>query len=89
LTAETGVTLPRTSQRNNDYFVWTGGFEYTFTGTLDSVMNFGVVGEWMFDKREPLLPKIMISLVLQLAVNDATNTEALLGWVQDLDTSAQ
>jgi hypothetical protein len=32
--------------------VWTRGFEYTFTEILDSVMNFGVVGEWMFDKRE-------------------------------------
>ena len=85
-------SLYRTGQGNEDYFAWTGGFEYTFTGILDSSMDFGVIGEWMYDTREERATNAFendIATGLRLAVNDAASTEALFGWVQDLDTSAR
>ncbi len=85
-------SLYRTGQGNDDYFAWTGGFEYTFTGILDSSMDFGVIGEWMYDTREERATNAFendIATGLRLAVNDAASTEALFGWVQDLDTSAR
>jgi hypothetical protein len=85
-------SLYRTGQGNEDYFAWTGGFEYTLTGILDSSMDFGVIGEWMYDTREERATTAFendIATGLRLAVNDAASTEVLLGWVQDLDTSAR
>jgi hypothetical protein len=85
-------SLYRTGQGNEDYFAWTGGFEYTFTGIFDSSMDFGVIGEWMYDTREERATNAFendIATGLRLAVNDAASTEALFGWVQDLDTSAR
>jgi hypothetical protein len=72
-------SLYRTGQGNDDYFAWTGGFEYTFTGIFDSSMDFGVIGEWMFDTREERATTAFehdIATGLRLAVNDAASTEA-------------
>jgi hypothetical protein len=85
-------SLYRTGQGNDDYFAWTGGFEYTFVGVLESGMDLGLIGEWMFDTREEEATTAFendIATGIRLAVNDASSTEALLGWVQDLDTSAR
>ena len=85
-------SLYRTGQGNEDYFVWTGGFEYTFTRIFDSEMDFGLVGEWIYDTREERATNAFendIATGLRLAFNDAASTEALFGWVQDLDTSAR
>ncbi|UCD12033.1 MAG: hypothetical protein JSU88_02815, partial [Nitrospinaceae bacterium] len=35
-------TLYRAGQGNDEYFAWTGGFEYTFTGIFDTSMDLGV-----------------------------------------------
>jgi len=59
---------------------------------LGSNMDFGMIGEWMFDTREDEASTAFendIATGLRLAVNDAASTEALLGWMQDLDTSAR
>ncbi|MBL4664689.1 MAG: hypothetical protein JKY23_01830 [Nitrospinaceae bacterium] len=85
-------SLYRTGQGNENYFAWTGGFEYTFTRIFNSAIDFGVIGEWMFDTREERATTAFendIATGLRLAINDAASTEALLGWVQDLDTSAR
>ena len=85
-------SIYRTGQGNDDYFAWVGGFEYTFVGMLGSNMDFGMIGEWMFDTREDEASTAFendIATGLRFAVNDAASTEALLGWVQDLDTSAR
>lgn len=85
-------SLYRTGQGNDDFFAWTGGFEYTFVGAFDSDMDLGIIGEWMFDTREQEATNAFendIVTGLRLAVNDAASTEALFGWVQDLDTSAR
>ncbi len=85
-------SLYRTGQGNDDYFAWAGGFEYTFVGVLGSNMDLGAIGEWMFDTREEEATTAFendIATGLRLALNDAASTEALLGWVQDLNSSAR
>lgn len=84
--------LYRAGQGNEDYFSWTGGFEYTFTRFLDTVMDLGVVVEGIFDERgddatTPL--ENDIALALRLTVNDPASTEALFGWVQDVTGNAR
>ena len=87
-----GEALYRTGQGNDDYFAWTGGFEYTFTRVWRSQMDLGIIGEWMFDTRENDANTAFENDLgggLRLALNDAASTEALFGWVQDLNSSAR
>ncbi len=85
-------SLYRTGQGNEDYFAWAGGFEYTSVGVLESNMDLGFVGEWLYDDREDDADTAFendIAGGLRLTVNDAASSEVLLGWVQDVDTSAR
>ena len=85
-------SLYRTGQGNEDYFAWAGGFEYTSVGVFESSMDLGLVGEWLYDDREDDADTAFendIAGGLRLTVNDAASSEALLGWVQDVDTSAR
>ncbi len=87
-----GEALYRAGQGNDDYFAWTGGFEYTFTRILDSQMDLGMIGEWMFDTREDDAPTAFendLAGGIRLALNDSASTEALFGWVQDLNSQAR
>jgi len=55
-------------------------------------MDLGFVGEWLYDDREDDADTAFendIAGGLRLTVNDAASSEALLGWVQDVDTSAR
>jgi hypothetical protein len=84
--------LYRAGQGNEDYFSWTGGFEYTFTRFLETAMDLGVVMEGIFDQRgddatTPL--ENDIALALRLAVNDPESSEALVGFVQDVTGNAR
>ena len=84
--------LYRAGQGNEDYFSWTGGFEYTFTRFLDSAMDLGVVVEGIFDERGDNATTPLendIALALRLTVNDPASTEALFGWVQDVTGNAR
>jgi len=76
----------------NDYAAFTGGFEYTFTGILDSRMDLGVISEYLFDERKDfaLTPfENDVSFGLRLAVNDAASSEVLFGMIQDIDTDGR
>ena len=87
-----GEALYRTGQGNDDYFAWTGGFEYPFTRVWNSQMDLGVIGEWMFDTREDEATTAFendLAGGIRLALNDSASTEALFGWVQDLNSSAR
>jgi len=84
--------LYRAGQADDDYFAWTGGLEYTFTGILDTAMDLGVVLEGFYDDRGRRATNPFehdIALGLRLAVNDAASTEALFGWVQDVTGSSR
>lgn len=87
-----GEALYRTGQGNDDYFSWTGGFEYTFTRLWDSQMDLGVIGEWMFDTREDEATTAFendLAGGLRLAINNSASTELLFGWVQDIGSPAR
>ncbi len=85
-------SLYRSGQGNENYFAWAGGFEYTLVGVLESSMDLGFVGEWLYDDRKDDATTAFendIASVLRLAVNDAASSEALLGWIQDVETKAR
>ncbi|MBT7272890.1 MAG: hypothetical protein HN885_07820 [Nitrospina sp.] len=85
-------SLYRSGQGNENYFAWAGGFEYTLVGVLDSSMDLGFVGEWLYDDRKDDATTPFendIASGLRLAVNDAASSEALLGWIQDVETKAR
>ncbi len=87
-----GEALYRRGQ-GEDYFAWTGGFEYTFTRVWNSQIDLGVIGEWMYDTREEEDATTAFENDLaggiRLALNDSASTEALFGWVQDLSSPAR
>ena len=68
----------------------TGGFEYTFVGVMESVIDVGVLSEYSWDERgDPILSQFQndIMLGVRLGFNDAQSSELLAGFVQDLDYS--
>jgi len=70
------------------YWAATGGFEYTFIGIADSLMDLGIITEYVYDDRgEEAATSFENDLVLglRLAVNDAAGTEFLAGLSFDLD----
>lgn len=87
-----GEALYRTGQGNDDYFAWTGGFEYTFTQVWNSQMDLGIIGEWMYDTRKDQATTAFendLAGGIRLALNDAASTEVLFGWVQDIGSQAR
>jgi len=87
-----GEALYRAGLGNENYYAWTGGFEYTFTRFLDSQMDLGVIGEWMYDTRQDQATNAFendFAGGLRLAFNNAASTEALFGWIQDIDSEAR
>ena len=86
-----GESLYRSGQGNDDYFAWTGGFEYTFSRIWNSQMNLGLIGEWMFDTRGDNSSTPFendLAGGLRLSLNDAASTEALFSWTQDINSEA-
>lgn len=82
----------RRSGQGDAFFAWTGGFEYTFTGILESRMDLGILSEWIFDDRGDKATFAFendLAFGLRLAVNDPASTEALFGWVQDIGSNAR
>ncbi|GJL77160.1 MAG: hypothetical protein NPINA01_01490 [Nitrospinaceae bacterium] len=84
--------LYRAGQGNEDYFSWTGGFEYTFTRIYETSMDLGALVEVIFDERGNQATTPLendIALALRLTVNDPESTEVLLGFVQDMTDNAR
>jgi hypothetical protein len=87
-----GEALYRAGQGNENYYAWTGGFEYTFTRIWNSQMDLGVLGEWMYDTRQEKATNAFQNDLgggLRLAFNNSASTETLFGWVQDIESSAR
>jgi hypothetical protein len=73
------------------YSAATGGFEYTFFGLGDSLMDLGLIAEFAYDDRgdEATTPfENDLFLGLRLEVNDAAGSELLVGLSYDLDDSS-
>lgn len=81
----------RTGQ-SRSYAATTFGFEYTFTGILDSMMDLGLIGEYVYDDRDDgWLPTIYENDImggLRLVVNDMDDSTILLGGIRDLHSGS-
>ncbi len=74
-----------------------GGFEYTYTGVLDSQADVGVIGEYLFDDRGEEIEALVngqtsfspfqndVLVGTRLTLNDAQSTQVLAGVITDLE----
>jgi hypothetical protein len=82
-------TLYRTGQ-GDGFFACVGGFEYTFINMASSGIDLGLIGEWAYDDRDnPYKTGFDNDLMAgaRMAFNDAASTEALMGIIQDLNST--
>ena len=82
----------RRSGQGDSFFAATGGFEYTFYGVFDSVMDVGVIGEYIYDGRPaaqatPFDDDLVAGL--RLALNDVQSTELLVSAIVDRSSGAR
>jgi hypothetical protein len=82
----------RRSGQGPTFFASTAGFEYTFFGLFETSTDLGLLMEYLYDDRPrdieaPFEDDIFAGV--RLTFNDVQSTEALLGCVFDLDSSAR
>jgi hypothetical protein len=86
-----GEAYYRTGQ-SRAYAATTFGFEYTFTGIADTMMDMGLIGEYVYDDRDNgWLPTIYENDIMggvRLAVNDMADSTILLGVIRDLNSGS-
>lgn len=86
-----GESYYRTGQ-SRSYAAVTFGFEYTLIGIADSMMDLGLIGEYVFDDRDDgWLPTIYENDImggLRLVLNDMDDTTFLLGLIRDIHTGS-
>ena len=86
-----GEAYYRTGQ-SRSYAATTFGFEYTFSAIADSLMDLGLIGEYVYDDRDDgWLPTIYDNDImggLRLAVNDMDDSKILLGVIRDIDSGS-
>jgi len=69
-----------------------GGFEYTFTGILETAIDLGLLAEYHYDDRDQSASTIFnndIGLGARLAFNDVQSTTALIGLLVDRDNGGK
>jgi len=72
-----------------NFLALTAGFEYTFVGVMDSSADLGLVMEYLYDDRDELATSPFENDLMtgfRYTLNDAQSTEALLGFIMDLDS---
>jgi len=80
------------SGQGESFYSATGGFEYTFINVLETGLDLGIVGEWIYDDRGENAVVIFDNdgvLGLRLSLNDAASTEFLAGLIQDASSSSR
>ncbi len=86
-----GEAYYRTGQ-SRSYAATTFGFEYTFSAIADSLMDLGLIGEYVYDDRDDgWLPTINDNDIMggvRLAVNDMDDSKILLGVIRDIDSGS-
>ncbi len=86
-----GEAYYRTGQ-SRSYAATTLGFEYTLVGIADTMMDLGLIGEYVYDDRhDGWLPTIYENDImggLRLAVNDMDDTNILLGAIRDIHSGS-
>jgi hypothetical protein len=75
--------------QSRSYAATTFGFEYTLIGLAETIMDLGLIGEYVYDDRDDgWLPTIYENDImggLRLAVNDMDDSNILLGVIRDID----
>jgi hypothetical protein len=85
-------TIYRTGLCSDDYIAADTGFEYTFYGIFGSSIDMGVLSEYLYDDRGDAATTPYendLATAFRLAFNDLNGTEALIGFIQDTNTSAR
>jgi hypothetical protein len=82
----------RRSGQGPTFVASTAGFEYTFFGVFETATDLGLIMEYLYDDRPrdvqaPFEDDVFTGI--RLTLNDVQNTEALLGCVVDMDSSAR
>jgi len=80
------------SGQGETFNAFTGGFEYTFVGVMDSVADFGVIAEYLYDDRGTDATTGFDNDVFiggRLAMNDVASSEVLFGVVADVNKSTR
>jgi hypothetical protein len=83
--------LYRTGQ-GDDFFAGVGGFEYSFVNIAQTGMDLGLIIEWAYDERgQEATTEFQNDAIigLRLALNDAASSELLIGFSQDLESTAR
>ena len=84
-------SIYRTSDAQ-DFFAFTGGFEYTFGNIKSSGIDLGILVEYLYDDRSELaLTGLQNDLFFgsRIAFNDVQSTEILIGGIADLEKSSK
>ena len=79
------------SGMGDSFWATIGGFEISFPAVMDSNMDLGIIGEYIYDQRgeeSPLVFQNDLMFGLRLALNDMASSELLLGISRDLDHRA-
>lgn len=76
---------------NDSFFATVGGFEYTYYGVFDSLIDIGVIFEYLYDDRDMLLSPVTnldddIALGLRAGFNDTQDTHILAVLLVDRNT---
>ena len=78
--------------QSRSYAATTFGFEYTLVGIGDTLMDLGLIGEYVYDDRDDgWLPTIYENDImggLRLAVNDMDDSNVLLGVIRDIHSGS-
>ena len=82
----------RKNQSPKDFFAWTVGTEYTFSGVAGTGMDLGLLSEWSYDTREAMATTPLqndLAVGLRLGLNDVEGTELLFAFAQDVEIHSQ
>ena len=86
-----GEAYYRTGQ-SRSYAATTFGFEYTFVGIGETMMDLGLLGEYVYDDRDngwlPTIYENDIMAGVRLVVNDMADTTLLCGVIRDLHSGS-
>ncbi len=86
-----GEAYYRTGQ-SRSYGATTFGFEYTLVGIAETMMDLGILGEYVYDDRDdgwlPTIYENDIMCGLRLAVNDMDDLNILLGVIRDIHSGS-
>lgn len=82
------VEVIHRSGQGETFNAFTGGFEYTFVGVMDTAADFGVIAEYLYDDRGTNAVTAFENDIFvggRLAMNDAASSELLFGIISDVN----